>query len=121
MKDYPMELLVKTGSERDGVFSNPFHANVYIRRNCFIGLRNWESDNVCVVIMVQVGLIHFEQVLICAKNIVESTGFQTLFPKQAFDKGLQFGAFREVEAWNEEMKINCSFKNHCSKIVNLFI
>ena len=88
VEDYPMEFPFNGSVKLLSIVPHPVNTYVDFCVYRFTGVREVESDDICIIIMLQVLPINFQQVVIGTKYVVDLSQL-FLFPfKKAGDKGL---------------------------------
>ena len=97
---FPAEGLVKVL----GIVAHPIDTDIDFPGHGLAGLGHVEGDDVCIVIVLQVGLIDFQQGLVGTKYIVHCNKALSLLPEQGSDKQLKPAALRQGETGIRKVK-----------------
>ena len=105
MKDYTEEFCFESLMKFEGVFPDSFDANIDFAFDGLIFIRKLEGDNIGVVVVVKVLLIHLKESLIRAKDIVQGLERFTFLLKNLPDEFLKPGSFFKCD-WRFKEEVN---------------
>ncbi len=84
MKDYAVEFGFKGSSVSLGIVPDTVDADIDFPKSSGSG-RQIESDDVCVIVMLQVLAVNPEQSIVAAEDIIEGLQFFSFLPEQGCD------------------------------------
>ena len=90
MKYNPVQLIPKRTVELDSILSNALNADINIRDDGLPRLRERESDDVRVSIMVQMGPVYFKEVFIRTEDVIYLINRRAFVASQRIQENLQY-------------------------------
>ena len=88
MKDYPMKLLSKAGVKLKGIVPNSINTYIDLSVYRLTRVGKAKSDYIGIIIVLQVLLINFQEIVIRTKYVVDVLELFSFFFEDSGDKGL---------------------------------
>ena len=88
MEDHPVKFLSKGRVKLMGIIPNPINTNVDLSVYRLSRIRKAESDDIRIIIVLQVLPVNFQEIVIGTKYVVEVAQGFSFFFEDSGDKGL---------------------------------
>ena len=114
VKDDPVKFAFETLVVVIGIVPHPIDTDVNFPRYGCSGLRQIKSDDIGIIIVVQVVSVDLQEVFIAAEYKVERIKRFFLLLKEPLDKAFTLGSLRETEPFYQVVELNIigSFAHH---------
>ena len=106
MKDNPVKFLPKGLVEVLCIVADAVDADIDLPYNGLAGPGQVEGNNIGIIVMLQVGLVDFQQGLIGTKDIIHCNKRLLFLAEKGSDKGFQSATLLKGETAIREMEVN---------------